>query len=118
MAWVIRRGGFAVSGLIAAVPAEILEKNTLAAENSVLSGMIRFVLYRFENFEPGVWREGVVHSFIACDNIGCAVVEDRINGELNMVPVSGMNIRYAINVEQWADVQRQAQQAQNSQLRR
>lgn len=81
--------------------------------------MIRFVLYRFDNFEPGVWREGVAHAFLSVNNQGCAVVEDRINGELNMVPIDGTHIRYAINVEQFADIQRQAQlAAQQNQIRR
>lgn len=68
--------------------------------------MIRIILYNID----GNWVEGVLHTFVGEK----AVVENKQTGELNMVPVKPIALKFKNTTEQWVQMQIQAQrEAQN-----
>ena len=53
----------------------------------------------------GEWTEGVMHTFVD----GHAVVETKATGELNLVPVKPECLKFRVLMEQWIQMQQQAQ---------
>ena len=74
--------------------------------------MLRIVMYRLD--AGGQWTEGVLHTF----NDGHAVVENRVTGELELVPVKADLLKFAVLMEQWIKMQQEAQAQAQAQAQR
>lgn len=70
--------------------------------------MIRVILYRVDSI--GDWAEGMLHTFVDSN----AVVENRVTGELHLVPVNPKNLKFKVLIEQWVQMQVQAQREAQS----
>ena len=71
--------------------------------------MIRTILYRIE--ATGEWTEGVLHTFSGTN----AVVENKLTGELNLVPVNADNLKFMVLTVDWVKMQVEAQRQAQSQ---
>lgn len=74
-----------------------------------LQSMIRIILYRLS--DDGEWIEGVLHTFSDSN----AVVENKATGELELVPVFGKRLKFAVLTERWVQLQIEAQRQQQKQ---
>lgn len=71
--------------------------------------MIRTILYRID--PTGEWTEGVLHTFSGTN----AVVENKVTGELNLVPVKADNLKFKVLTEAWVQMQIETQRQAQSQ---